>query len=300
MLNPAQIDLFLAVIDTGSFHGAAQRVGVSQSTVSVGLKRLEAELGSVLIVRRRDGCIPSRKGEIFLPFARELASLNSRALARLKADRTRIGASSNVGIYLLQPYIRRLVDAGLPQPDLVIAPNPEIAAKLDKREIDLALMEWWDDRPGYVAERWRMDRLVVIVPPGHAWAKRGSIHLETMFSEPFLAGEKGTGTATLLRQALGPAADRLRVSCELGSTEAVKRAVVAGLGVSIVLHGAVAEDLAAGRLCAVAVDGLVLEKTIWCAFPREFTARAGEADLAFKLLELGRDVKAIDGTGPAA
>lgn len=296
MLNLGQIELFLAVVDAGSFHGAAQRVGVSQSTVSVALKRLEEELGSMLIVRRRDGCIPSRKGEIFLPFARELASLNSRAIARIKSDRTRIGASSNIGIYLLQPYIRRLVDQGNSQPDLVIAPNLEIAAKLDKREIDLALMEWWDGRPGYVAERWRTDRLVVIVGPSHAWTEKTSIDLETMFNEPFLAGEKGTGTATLLRQALGPSADRLRVSSELGSTEAVKRAVAAGLGVSIVLYGAVSEDLAAGRLHAVAVDGLVLEKTIWCAFRPELLATAGEADSAFKLLQMGRDVEVAIGS----
>lgn len=283
MLNPSHVSMFLAVIDAGSFHGAAERLGVSQSTVSHGLQRLEAAIGERLVLRRRDGCVASRQGETFLPFARAIVSTCERALARLKTQRLRIGASSNVGIYLLQPRLRRLVDAGLEQPDLVIGPNPAIAAHLERRQIDIGLMEWWDGRPGLLALPWDTRRLVVIVAPAHPWASRGRVDVETLVAVPLLAGEKGTGTGRLLRQALGPVADRLAVSHELGSTEAVKRAVAAGLGVSIVLEDAVTDEVASGRLSTVPLAGPSLRKPLWSIVPEEL-ASSGRMVEALELL----------------
>lgn len=285
MLNLVHVRAFLAVVEGGSFHGAADRLGVSQSTVSHGLKRLEDTLGSDLVIRHRDGCIPSRQGEIFLPFARSLLALSERAIARLRSDRLRVGASSNVGIYLLQPHLRRLADEAGIQPDLVIAPNPAIAGQLENREIDIAFLEWWDGRPGFEARRWSTDRLLVIVSPDHPWADRGEIDLEMFLGEPLLAGEKGTGTGTLLTEALGTAADRLQVSRDLGSTEAVKRAVAAGMGVSIVMESAVRDEIASGRLRSVSVLGLRLEKTLWCVVPRDLIAVSPTLETVRLLLE---------------
>ncbi|MEH6718880.1 MAG: LysR family transcriptional regulator [Aurantimonas endophytica] len=285
MLNLTHVRAFLAVVEEGSFHGAADQLGVSQSTVSHGLKRLEDMLASDLVIRHRDGCVPSHKGEIFLPFARSLVALSERAVARLQSDRIRIGASSNVGIYLLQPHLRRLADTAGVQPDLVIAANPAIATKLENREIDMAFLEWWDGRPGFEARRWITDRLLIIVAPDHPWARRNEIDLEMLLQQPLLAGEKGTGTGTILKEALGTAASRLLVSRNLGSTEAVKRAVAAGMGVSIVMEGAVRDEIASGRLYSVSVAGLRLEKTLWCVVPHDLITVSPTLETMRHLLE---------------
>lgn len=285
MLSPAHSRIFLAIVDTGSFHGAAERLGMAQSTVSHGLKKLETALGGPLVTRRREGCALTRRGETFFPYARALVAISERALDRLRAERVRIGASSNVGIYVLQPHLRRLRDAGLGEPDLVIGPNPDVADMLDRREIDLGLMEWWDRRAGFVAEPWRTDRLVVIVAADHLWAGRDGIGIEDLFDVPLLGGERGTGTGTLLRDVLGPAAARLAARRQLGSTEAVKRAVAAGLGISLVLESAVAEEVAAGRLAALPVKGAALEKTLWAIAPGDLLRTGRTAEMMRLLME---------------
>lgn len=285
MLSLTHVGTFLAIVETGSFQEAARRLGTSQSTVSHGLKRLEETVGAQLLLRRREGCVPTRQGEIFLPFARSLVALGRRSLEQVRGDRVRIGASSNVGIYLLQPHLKRLADAGIAETDIVIGTNAEVTQRLGSREIDLAFLEWWDGRPGCEAVRWRTDRLVLIVPPGHPWAAVRSVDRERLFQERFLGGERGTGTGTLLRGALGDDISRLRMAGDLGSTEAVKRAVRAGLGVSLVMESAVLDEVSAGHLHTLAVEGLTLEKTLWAAWtadtlPTSPTARTRDFLLA--------------------
>jgi len=104
---------------------------------------------------------------------------------------------------------------------------------------------------------------VLIVPPEHRWAKRRGIALRELASEPMIGGEAGTGTATLLRQAFGEAAAKLPIRLTFGSTEGVKRAVLAGLGVSIVMESAVREELRAGRLAGLRIDARRIEKPLY-------------------------------------
>ena len=109
-------------------------------------------------------------------------------------------------------------------------------ARLERGEADVAAMEWWDGRPGFTARTWRREPLVVIVGFGHRWARRGSVPVTDLQTEPLLGGESGTGTGYLLRRQLGPIAKSLTIIDGFGSTEAVKRAVRAGCGASI-RHG---------------------------------------------------------------
>jgi len=180
----------------------------------------------------------------FLPFAKALLRLEERAHAALDRGNLAIGASSNIGVYLLQPLVRAF---GAAQPsigpiDIRIGTNPETARRLEDAEVDIALMEWWDDRPGFEATVWRREKLVVIVPPEHPWARRRSVDKAMLLREPMIGGEPGTGTARLLQRTFGVDASSLKIGLELGSTEAVKQAVRAGLGISITLAGAVRDD----------------------------------------------------------
>ena len=80
-----------------------------------------------------------------------------------------------------------------------------------------------------------------------------------------LGGEPASGTGTLLRSVMGSAADELPATTDLGSTAAVKEAVHAGLGISLVLQGAAAADREAGRLHTLTIEGLALRKPLWVA-----------------------------------
>ena len=270
MLNLVLVKSFLTLTQTGSFQQAAQRLLISQPTVSQHIKKLEEQLGVELIVRGRSGCEPTLAARAFLPYAQSLLRLNDRALAATRSGGLRIGAASNLGIYLLQPYLRSFLDRQGPQDlDLVIDRNPVIAEQLETGELDMAVMEWWDGRPGFDATRWRSEELVLITPPAHPWAGRDCIGRDELRGAMLLGGESGSGTGRLLAAYFG-AGPLPRVERQLGSTEAVKQAVKAGLGISLVLAAAVAQEVAAGSLAAVPVEGSLCKDlfVIWRRRPQ--------------------------------
>lgn len=255
MLNLAWVRTFLALVEYKSFQAAAEKLQLAQPTVSQQLRKLEEQLGVVLLTRSRLGCVPTPAAVAFIPYAESLVRIHQRAFTAVQHSEQRIGASSNVGIYMLQPYLRTYLDGRDPASfDIAIDRNPEIARKLSDSEIDVAVMEWWDRRPGFLWKEWRREPLVVIVPPAHRLASRREIGKDELAMLELLGGEPGTGTGRLLDAYFAPGEPRPRVShLQLGSTEAVKQAVKAGLGVSLVLRSAVAEEAASGSLRAILV-----------------------------------------------
>jgi DNA-binding transcriptional LysR family regulator len=96
-----------------------------------------------------------------------------------------------------------------------------------------------------------MDRLVVIVSPDHRLAQNRTVSLADLVSEPFLLRESGSGTRDAVLQGLARYGVTPNVVMEIGGAEAIKRAVWAGLGISIVSAVAVEDDVATGRLRAL-------------------------------------------------
>jgi len=267
MLNLSQVQAFLAVIDEGGFQGAAQALGLAQPTVSQQLRKLEDVLGVQLVTRARNGSQMTADGRAFLPYARGLIRTAERALSAVGGRPLSIGASGNIGTYLLPRRLQRFASDTGAGFDLVLGTNPETAGRLDGGEVDVAVMEWWDDRPGFSATPWLREPMVVIVAPSHPWARRRSVTKALLLDQPMIGGEPGTGTGTLLSKAFGRNAGRLRVAMQLGSTAAVKEAVKAGLGISLVLGGAVEEEVAAGTLVALRLADADLSKELFVVLP---------------------------------
>jgi DNA-binding transcriptional LysR family regulator len=266
-MNVALVETFLAVVAARSFRRAGARLGLSQPTVSQHVWRLEAHLGVRLVERRASGALPTPDAERFLPYAESLVTLSRKAVDALAGRRLAVGASTNVGVYLLPPFLRAWRDLTPPVAplDIVLDRNPVVAERLARREIDVAVMEWQSETPGYKAEIWRRERLTVIVSPSHPWAGRGVMPLRALRGTPMIGGEAGTGTGRLLRAVLGPRLGDIPIGLTLPSTEAVKQAVKAGLGVSIVLASAVVDEVRAGSLCALDLEDVALAKDVWVA-----------------------------------
>jgi DNA-binding transcriptional LysR family regulator len=248
------LESFVAVAELGAVTTAARWLGCSQPTVSQHLTRLEARLRQPLLTRGPSRLTLTMEGRRLLPLARSLLSLDRQLLAPEEREPLRLGVCSNIGIYLLPGLLTDLRRQGRALPQVAIANNPEIARRLLAGEIDVALMEWWTDRPGLTTRVWREEPVVAIVPRRHPLARHQMISLAALRGEDLLGGEAGTGTGRLLRTALS-ADQSLRVTMTLGSTEAVKRAVAAGLGISLVLQLSVAEHLT-GRATGLAVRPL--------------------------------------------
>jgi len=269
MIDLDQVRSFVTVIESGSFRDAAQRLGLAQPTVSQHVQKLETSLNHLLIERNRARATTTVAGLRFLPFARALLRLAERAHTALDRGSLAIGASSNIGVYLLQPLVRAFssTQPSLGHVDIRIGTNPETAKRLEDAEVDIALMEWWDDRPGFEATVWRREKLVVIVSPQHPWATRKSVDKTMLLREPMIGGEPGTGTARILQRTFGVEASLLRIGLQLGSTEAVKQAVRAGLGISITIESAVRDEVSVGTLRALHIAKTPLAKSLFSIFP---------------------------------
>lgn len=266
-LNMASVAAYLAVIDTGGFRAAATRLGVTQGAVSQQVRRLESELGTSLIQRDPAGCRPAPRTEAFLRYACTLQDLADRAERLFTDPELVVGAASNIGIYLLQPLLKAISGAHASRYRIrqYLGTNRDVIDRLLLGDIDVALTEWWEQRPGFDATVWREENLVVIVGPDHPWTGRATVGVDDLADQIILGGEPASGTGTLLNDVLGAAANRLPATVNLGSTAAVKEAVHAGLGISLVPQSAADADQQAGRLHTLTIDGPPLRKTLWLA-----------------------------------
>jgi DNA-binding transcriptional LysR family regulator len=108
------------------------------------------------------------------------------------------------------------------------------------------------------------DELVIAVPSRHPWARKRAVPLEALKREPFILREQGSGTLKIMADRLekaGFSLDELNVTAVMGSSDAVRQAVKAGLGVSILSSRALQDDIEAGRLAAVRIKGLKMERS---------------------------------------
>lgn len=138
MLNLEHVASFLAVLRTRNFRAAAHERALSQATVTQHIQKLEAALNTRLIARSHSGCTPTPAGTALSPHAESLLRVNTRILNLIHNPAIAIGASSNIGVYLLQPYVKSfLAETGGQYPiEIVIQHNPAIADKLERGEID--------------------------------------------------------------------------------------------------------------------------------------------------------------------
>jgi DNA-binding transcriptional LysR family regulator len=265
-MNLKALEAFCTVYEEGRFTRAAGRLGLSQPTVSAHVRKLEEELGARLFDRLGRDVQPTRAARLLYRHARRLLDLSREMAAELDRfvhglhGRLLIGASTIPGEYWLPARLGRFH-----------ALHPEIAVTLeihDTREViervrdgrlELGVVGARMEDGGLAFRELAVDRLVLVAPIGAGWRSRGAVDLEALRDEPFVLREPGSGTRLRFEQALaarGLAVGDLRVVAELGSTTAVKEAVKAGVGVSVLSRLAVQADLDAGLVVAFEIGDL--------------------------------------------
>ncbi|MHB1265868.1 MAG: LysR family transcriptional regulator [Gemmatimonadaceae bacterium] len=267
-LNLHALRVFAAVVDAGGFSRAAALLRLSQPAVSKAVAVLEREVGVPLLERGTRGIRLTEAGTALHGRARELFAVERTAEEELRALRglergvLRVGASTTIATYLLPPILGAFQAE---RPGVVIrvasANTRTIARALLQRRLDVALVEGPVSDPRIAVERWREDEMAVIAPPTHRLvAARRTIAPASLATEPFISRERGSGTREVAERALAEHGLTPAVALTLASTEAVKQAVAAGLGLAIVSRAAAADQLALGRVVEVRVRGLELRR----------------------------------------
>lgn len=263
-----QLEIFLAVARARSFRRAADRVALSQPALSQQIKELERELATAVFDRLGRTVELTEAGRVLEEHAqRVFATLQGahEAIGELRGlDRgaLRLGGSTTPGIYLLPRLLGRFKarHPGI-EVSLRIGNTREIEERVRATEVDLALVG--GHLTGFretCVEASLVDRLVLIVPPRHPWARRRAITPERLREECLLVREEGSATRRVTETALERAGIRMGSSLELGHTEAIKQGVRAGLGVAFVSHYAVRGEVASGQLRVVGVRGVAIQR----------------------------------------
>lgn len=268
-LNLHHLRVFAAVAEHGGFSRAAVALRLSQPAVSKTVQELEREVGLTLFDRAGRAPRLTDAGAVLFARARELfgvervAEEELRALRGLEGGVLRVGASTTIATYLLPPLIARFHSAhpGV-RLALTSANTRAIARQLLERRVDVALVEGPVSHDRLEVLDWREEELAVIAPPGHPLLARRRVTPGDLVGEPFLVREPGSGTRVVAERALEEQGIRPQLVVQLGSTEAIKQAVAAGLGLAIVSRAAAADQIALGRIAVIAVRGLALRRTL--------------------------------------
>lgn len=268
-MNLNALRLFAAVVESRGFSRGARAAGVSQPAVSKAVRQLEREVGLPLVERGGRGLRLTEAGEALAEHARRIfaeeraAEEEVRARRGLEAGSLRVGASTTIATYLLPPllaaYARRHPGVTLRVASLN---TREVVQRLRGYELDVALVEGPVAQAGVDVVPWREDELVVVAPIDHRLGGAGPVEAAELAEEIFLVREPGSGTRAVAEAALLEHGVALRRTVELGSTEAIKRAVTAGLGLAVVSRATLADELALGALRIVEVRGVRIPRLL--------------------------------------
>lgn len=268
-LNLHQLRVFAAVAEHGGFSRAASALNVSQPAVSKAVHELERQVGMPLLDRSGRTLRRTPAGDALYARARELFGVEQaaeeelRALRGLEHGTVRVGASTTIATYFLAPYLGDFTRAHPGVTLRVASANTRAVARaLVERRVDVALVEGPVRDARITVRRWREDEMVVIAPPDHALAHRRRVHAAELTPYSFIVREPGSGTRVVASRALASLGVRVPVAMELGSTEAIKQAVAAGLGLAIVSRSAARDQLALERVVEVAVHDLVMRRPL--------------------------------------
>jgi len=266
-VNLNQLRVFHVAAKLQSFTRASEALFLTQPGISKHIKELEEYYGISLFDRLGKRVVLTQAGEILLSAVDQIFSLIDRSkseiddLKGLAGGDLRIGASITIGIYILPPILKRFHQLyhgiGI---TLDIDANQQIANRVLDNSIDIGLLGAPVNDERLVMTPFFKDELAVIVPGTKEWATRESIQPLELMNENFILPGKGSGTRNVVEERLKQAGITLACKIELGHTEAVKKAVEAGLGISILSRAAVAREEKLGLIRAIPLTGVNLER----------------------------------------
>ncbi len=280
--------VFLAVVEHGTMTAASEASGLSQPAISNQIKTLERHYGTALLDRGGRGVTPTAAGAYVADYARRILGLIDE-LGRVVADleglvagRLVIGASSTVGEQFLPVHLGRF-HAAYPGVALEvrIGNTDEITALVAERSLDFAFVGRSPAHADLTAEPVFSDEVVPFVRPGDPFLGLAAMVTQNLNGHQFVLRERGSATRDLALRCLERAGCIPGHTIELGSNEAVKRAVEAGLGIGFLSTHAIEAERLAGLLVDLPLAGWNCPRSFWLIRRRDRSlTRAEHAFLA--------------------
>jgi DNA-binding transcriptional LysR family regulator len=267
------LETFAAAAERSSFTAAARELGVSQAAISQRIQQLEDQLSTPLFRREGGRVALTAAGLRLHDYARRILDLSAEARQVVTgapdsvAGALVIAASSVPGQHLL-PHLLATFCERFPLVQVRVAVSDTEAALLqvERGRADLGFVGGAGGGPNLEFSRLTTDELVLVVPRRHPWWRRKQIVPADLIGQRLVQRERGSASRVCFEQSLeksGTAASALNVVLELGSGEAVREAVLEGVGVAVLSRRAVQTEVRAGRLKPVRIDQLSLRRDLF-------------------------------------
>lgn len=260
-MNLHHLYVFCVVAEAKSFAEAAAKINISQPAISQHVQKLEFSLGKKLIERRGRLFRLTNHGETLLEYGRRIFMIVDEAETALTRvgrhqEKLFVGTSKAIGTYFLPNFIASFLEKN-PYSSFQTFfddDNVELIEKLIKNQIDMAITyETVILRDDIHVSRIIQDELVLVLPGKHPWASGQIISFEEILTLPFIFYNSGFFIQTIMENILS--GHHVKVNLQFDHLEAVKAAVVRGLGVSMLPYSAIRLELECGLLavanCAV-------------------------------------------------
>ena len=286
-----RLQVFHTVARQLSFTKAAESLHMTQPAVTFQVRQLEEYFNTRLFDRTHNRISLTEAGQRVYEYADRIFSLyaemeNSvRDLTGEVSGVLMLGASTTIAEYML-PALLGDFKAKYPEVSirLQVANTDGIVSMVENNTIDLGVVEAPVSNKNLVVDTCRMDQMVLAVPPRHELASRQSVPITELSNFPYICREEGSGTREVMLEAMnaaGASPSSLDIVMELGSPEAVKGAVEAGMGLSILSRATIDKELKLGSLVAVNLETPIERPFSFVHQKQKFRLRAMEKLLDF-------------------
>jgi DNA-binding transcriptional LysR family regulator len=277
-VNPEDLQLphletFSKAAELSSFTGAARALRLSQAAVSQRVQALEMKLGTALFKRQGGRVLLTEAGQKLYDFAQRILDLHRQARHEITGHETPIAgelvlaASSIPGEHLLPALLSAFGQKHAHiRVRAAVSDSMAVMAQVERGEVSLGLVGRKTDNPNLEFRHLASDRMVLVVPPGHALSKRKKLSVKQLPRYPLVLREVGSGLRHCFEKSLekaGLSLADLRVALELGSNEAIKEAVLRGVGIAILSTYAVQKELRTGALHGLKVSDLHCDRDMF-------------------------------------
>jgi DNA-binding transcriptional LysR family regulator len=263
-LTLRQLEVFAAIARTDNVSRAAEALNMSQSAASSALVELERQFDCPLFDRIGKSLRLNSTGRGLLPQVEDLLAKASEIegfLAGGKLGPLAVGATLTIGNYLatliVAEYLQRHPESRV---DLKVSNTRHVLDGLIRCELDVGLIEGEANDPDLLTEPWLEDELVVFCAPQHKLAQVEQVSNQQLADESWILRERGSGTRALFDRVVAPALEQVNIQLQLEHTEAIKRVVEAGLGLSCLSRVSLRDAFRRGSLVEIKTPQFNLQR----------------------------------------
>jgi DNA-binding transcriptional LysR family regulator len=272
-LQLPHLETFSKAAELTSFTGAARVLRLTQASVSQRMQVLEKMLRTPLFKRQGGRVLLTDAGRKLYDYAQRILDLHRQARREITGLETSVGgelclaASSIPGEHFLPALLSPF---GQAHPHIrvraAVSDSMGVMVQVERGEVSLGLVGRRIDSPHLEFRYLASDHMVLVVPTGHALSARKTVSVKRLLQYPFVLREAGSGLRHCFEKSLdktGLSLSNFRIALELGSNEAIKEAVLRGVGIAILSTFAVQKELRAGQLHALEVRDLHCERDMY-------------------------------------